>query len=85
MSTFSLAQLSTVAEACMGTDETPPLTDENLDVPLADLGYDSLAVLEIITRLQDAYDIRVTDEEADSLQTARAIVDHFSARLAAAR
>ncbi len=85
MSTFTLAQLSETAEACMGAGEATPLTEGNLDVPLSDLGYDSLAVLEIITRLQDTYGIRVSDAETDELQTARAIVDHFSARLASAR
>ncbi|TDD96449.1 acyl carrier protein [Actinomadura rubrisoli] len=51
------------------------LTDENLDTEFGDLGVDSVAVAEVLIVLSDTYQIAISDEQAESLTTPRALID----------
>ncbi|WP_028936624.1 phosphopantetheine-binding protein [Pseudonocardia spinosispora] len=85
MTQFTLADLSTTVEACVGAGGgTEPLTEANLDTALDDLGYDSLSIYEFVTTLQDNLHITITDDEIDSLRTPRSVVDLVNQRLAQA-
>lgn len=42
---------------------------------LSDLNADSLDAVEVILAIEDKYDIEVTDDEADSLNTVQDIVN----------
>jgi len=84
MEAFTLADLKEVARRSVGAKDTPELTEETLDTALLELGYDSLAVYELVTMLQDELGIRIADEEIEDLRTPRAVIELVSARLAAA-
>ncbi len=42
-----------------------------------DLGVDSLDVLELLTEVEKAYDLKIPDEEAEKLTTVRALVNYI--------
>ncbi|MFC0436773.1 acyl carrier protein [Kutzneria buriramensis] len=84
MTDFPLAELKRVVESCVGTDNAAEIEESTLDVELVELGLDSLAVYEVVTRLQDELGITVSDEEIDGLRTPRQVLEFVGGRLATA-
>lgn len=81
MEDFTLADLKEIAGRSLGAKDTPELTEETLDTGLVELGYDSLAVYELVTMLQDELGVRIADEEIEDLRTPRAVIELVSGRL----
>ncbi|MFE6780331.1 acyl carrier protein [Streptomyces sp. NPDC057702] len=80
MATFTLTELKRIVTACLD-DEQADALDGALDTTFADLGYDSLTVYEIATRVQDGFGVAVSDDDLDGLKTPRDLLDHVSSRL----
>jgi act minimal PKS acyl carrier protein len=79
MSTFSLDDLRRVLTAVAGEDEEMDLSGDIGGVAFEDLGYDSLALMEMAARISQEYGIHIRDDEATELKTPRdvlATVDH---------
>jgi acyl carrier protein len=53
----------------------------NPDVPLVDYGLDSVRSIDLVIEMENAFDIRISDEQAASLLTLRDAVDHVTASL----
>jgi act minimal PKS acyl carrier protein len=51
-------------------------------VPLADLGYDSLAMLELAGHVQRRYGVPIPDEAVERMTTPRSTVDYINAQFA---
>lgn len=78
--TFTVEQLkdimlSTAEEAGL------QLAEDFLDTPFPDLDFDSLAVLEIATRVQHDYDLAIPDEAVAELITPRHVLDYVTRQL----
>jgi acyl carrier protein len=78
MSTFTLDHLKTIVRECSGVADATALDGDILDQPLRELGYDSLAVLEIASRIQREYGLNIPDEAIDEMRTARSILDYVN-------
>ena len=50
---------------------------------LEDLGADSLDVVELVMAIEEAFEIEIADEEAETLRTLRDVERFVNARLAA--
>jgi act minimal PKS acyl carrier protein len=61
--------------------EVGDLTDK-LDVTFADLGLDSLAVVEVQLAVQRRYGVAMPDEEAYAVTTVREALEYVNGRLA---
>ncbi|KXK63824.1 hypothetical protein AWW66_01190 [Micromonospora rosaria] len=59
------------------------VTEESLDAPYEDLEFDSLAVLEIATHIQQKLGMSIPDEAVEEMRTPRATLDYVNRRLAA--
>ena len=46
-----------------------------------DLGIDSMAVIELLYRIEDVFDLQIPDEDLDKLGTVRQVIDYVDARL----
>jgi acyl carrier protein len=46
-----------------------------------DLNADSLDLVELIMELEDRFDLKITDEEAQTLTTVGAVVDFIASRI----
>ncbi|MFI9176338.1 acyl carrier protein [Streptomyces lincolnensis] len=55
-----------------------------LDTPFSDLGFDSLALLEMAVRIEQEYTVAVPEETVENLATPRAVLDFVNRRLAEA-
>lgn len=56
---------------------------EIIDSDLYELGYDSLALMEIAARIQQRFDVDIPDEEVTDLRTFRLILDRVNSSIEA--
>ncbi|SEK75603.1 acyl carrier protein [Streptacidiphilus jiangxiensis] len=84
MSAFTLDEFRRIVELTLGDAEADSLSESSLDTQFEDLGYDSLAVYEMVVRIQDDYPVTISDEELDGLKTPAALIAHVDGALAAA-
>lgn len=66
--------------AAAGELEDVDLDSGTIDTDLYELGYDSLALLEVAARLQQQYGVVVSDDEVNQLRTFRLILDRVNGR-----
>lgn len=50
---------------------------------LNDLGADSLDIVEMIMTMEEEFDMEISDEEAEKIQTVQEAIDYIVSRLAA--
>lgn len=82
MPVFSLHDLREIMRTCAGVDEAVDLDGDIAGVPFTELGYDSLAVMEIFARIQQKYGVVVPDEMQDTLGTPDAVIGYVSSAIA---
>lgn len=74
---LTLEDLKQVLRTC-GTDESVDLDGDILDVDMAELGYDSLAVLEIAARLQQRSGRGIPEEVTAESMTLRQLLGYIN-------
>lgn len=74
---LTIDEFKNIMRAVSGDDLVDPSGDV-ADTPLADLGYDSLAVLEITAIVQQRYEITVPDEGTERMTTPHAAVTYIN-------
>ncbi|OJF16157.1 acyl carrier protein [Couchioplanes caeruleus] len=85
MSKFDVAELREIMSASVGVEDDVYFDGDHLDVPFADLGYDSLAILELASQIQRRYGVQIPDEAVtEDMTSPRAAVDYVNSRLVAA-
>lgn len=82
MKQFTIDDLKQTVDACLGSETATLLDGKVIDERFDELGYDSLAVYEFVTRLQDELSIAISDDDVDTLKTPRAVIDFVNGRLA---
>jgi len=75
MSTLTLTELTGLLRSCAGSPEDVNLDGDILDRTFADLGYDSLALLEVFGQVKQRYGISLPDEAAQASGTPRQFLD----------
>ncbi|MFC9427868.1 acyl carrier protein [Streptomyces sp. NPDC056987] len=83
MSSITFDDLKTIMSRCIGELDGQEITEGDLGTSFSDLGYDSLAVLEIASQLQRAYGLKIPDEAIESMQSPQAVIDYVNTSLAA--
>jgi acyl carrier protein len=78
---FTHADLKRILVERIGLPETDVPDDG--DVLFADLGLDSLAVVEIQLAVQQAYGFTIPDEDAGSIRSTAEAIDYVNGRLTA--
>ncbi|MBY8886395.1 acyl carrier protein [Streptomyces sp. PTM05] len=79
---MTLSELTNLLRECAGEAEGVDLDGDVLDTALADLGYDSLAVLQTTGRIERDYDIRLSDDTVAEATTPRLLLDFINESLA---
>ncbi|HKN55623.1 MAG TPA: acyl carrier protein [Amycolatopsis sp.] len=74
---LTIEDLKQVLRQC-GVDESVDLDADILDVEMAELGYDSLAVLEILARLQQRSGTVIPEDAVADLVTPRLLLDYVN-------
>ncbi|MBT2383949.1 acyl carrier protein [Streptomyces sp. ISL-11] len=76
---MDLDTLRAILVACAGEDEAAGLAGDILDVPFADLGYNSLALMESAARIKREFGVDIADDVLSELETPRAVLDLVNA------
>ena len=81
MEKFTLEDLRETMRSSAGIDEDVDLNGDIADVEFTELGYDSLAVLELASQVQRRYGLRIPDEAVAEMPTPQKAVDFINRRL----
>lgn len=84
MNQFTLEDLRQILGTVAGPDEAANLHGDIADAELGDLGFDSLAMLELAGQVQRRYGVPIPDEAIGEMTTARRTVEYVNAQLARA-
>lgn len=80
MRQFTIEDLRKTIDECLGGEYTA-VTEEMLHDRFDELGFDSLAFYEIVTRIQDGLQISIPDEAVDRLHTPAEVLEYVNGRL----
>lgn len=83
MAAFTPEQLLEIMYACAGPGDHPELEGNVIDTPYEDLGFDSLSVLELATRIQQDLGVPFPDDAVAELTTPRSVIDYVNEKSAA--
>ena len=81
MAELTIDELKGFLLRAVGEDETIDLSGDILDAPLADLGFDSLAVIATTSALEQHFQLKLGDDDASGLDTPKDFLDVFNRRL----
>lgn len=76
---FTLEDLKRILLAGAGADENVDLDGNIIDTEFAELGYDSVALLETVRRIELEHDIVLDDSVLSQTRTPRALLDFVTA------
>ena len=74
MSRFTLTDLTRLLRECAGEDETVDLDADILDLTFEDLGYDSLALFNTVSRIERDYGVELGDEVVAEVRSPRELL-----------
>jgi act minimal PKS acyl carrier protein len=81
MASFTLHDLKNALRAAAGEDESVDLNSDILDTEFAELGYDSLAILETVSHVERGWGVQLPEEEVADKQTPRALIEFVNSML----
>ncbi|GGS91754.1 MULTISPECIES: acyl carrier protein [Streptomyces] len=84
MSSMTFDDLKQIMTTAVGEGEAEELVEGRLTVAFTEIGYDSLAVLEIASQIQRQYGLKIPDEAIEEMDSPQAVLDYVNARLAVA-
>ncbi|MEV0702939.1 acyl carrier protein [Saccharopolyspora sp. NPDC050389] len=76
---ITLDDLRRILAGCAGAAEDVDLDGNILDLTFADLGYDSLALMETAAVIGREFGVVIPDDELADLETPRAMLDRVGA------
>ncbi|MEU6731374.1 phosphopantetheine-binding protein [Nonomuraea wenchangensis] len=81
MSRITLAELTEIMRTSVGVEEDVDLDGDIGEITFADLGYDSLAVLELVSQVERRYGVSIPDEAVPEMPTPARAVAFINERL----
>jgi minimal PKS acyl carrier protein len=75
---LTIDEFKEIMQAVAGYDDSIDLSRDVTDASLNDLGYDSLALLEIAAVVQQRYKITVPDDSTERMTTPRVAVAYIN-------
>jgi minimal PKS acyl carrier protein len=75
---FTIDELRELMRSCAGVEEDIDLSSAIEDVEFEELGYDSLAVLEVASHVQRKYTVPMPDECVEYMKTPRLAVEYIN-------
>lgn len=71
---MTIDDLRRILTECAGEDESVDLHGDILDTPFADLGYDSLALMETVSRIKRDFAVEIAEDELAVVDTPRVLL-----------
>jgi act minimal PKS acyl carrier protein len=83
MRKFTVTDLARILRAAAGEDEALDLDAKILELSFADLGYDSLAVMETSSRVEQEFGVLLPEEEMSDIETPVQFISFVNEQLSA--
>ena len=83
MRSFTVTDLERIMLSCVGMGDDAGLGGSTVDIPYRELGYDSLAVLEIQVSIQQEFGVPLGDDALEHMQTPAGTVSYVNKLLGA--
>jgi act minimal PKS acyl carrier protein len=80
---FTADALRDIMRACAGPGEHPELVGDFIDASYEELGFDSLAILQLATRIQQDLGVPFPDAAVAEMVTPRNVLDYVNTQMAA--
>ncbi|MFA1538380.1 MULTISPECIES: acyl carrier protein [unclassified Actinomadura] len=84
MARFTVNDVRRILRDCAGEPDSISLDSEIGAVSFDEMGYDSLARLELAARIQQEFLVAIPDEQVEELRTPDDVVGYVTPRIAAA-
>ncbi|MFI6896649.1 acyl carrier protein [Streptomyces sp. NPDC050256] len=84
MAEMTLDELKGFLLRAVGEDDSVDLAGDILDQGLTDLGFDSLAVIDTTSKVEQHYGVKLPEEVASGVTTPRELLDAVNNALSAA-
>ncbi|MCX4527172.1 MULTISPECIES: acyl carrier protein [unclassified Streptomyces] len=78
---ITISDLQTIMRQCAGEDEDALSLEQAPDRPFEELGYDSLALLETLSRIERDYGVELCEDKVGGIDTAAELVDFVNSLL----
>ncbi|MEU5884566.1 acyl carrier protein [Spirillospora sp. NPDC047279] len=78
---LTVDELLEIMRECAGEDESVDLGGEIAGVDFDDLGYDSLALMETLSRVERIFGIKLPEEDLERIRTPEAFLTFVNERL----
>lgn len=82
MSEMTIKDLRDILVTVAGTGEEGEVSAATATIAFEDLGYDSLALMELAARIEQDYGVRLGDDVLADLPTPAAVLDRVNRELA---
>lgn len=82
MTTFGLEDLKRLLTSDSNTGDGSEITESSLTDEFTELGYDSLALLELVSKVERDFGIKLPDDALENMLTPKSTVYYISARIA---
>jgi act minimal PKS acyl carrier protein len=83
MQSMKLSDLTGLLRECAGVEDAADLEGDVLEKSFTDLGYDSLALLEVAARIENHYEVTLDEELVAEADTPARYLDLVNATLGA--
>lgn len=80
---LTLHKLRELIRTSVGFDEGIDFEGDIADIRYEDLGYDSLARIEVAAQVQLQFDVEISEDMAMALETPRETLDYVNTRIGA--
>jgi acyl carrier protein len=77
--TVTFDELRAILIEAAGAVDDVDLNNDLFDADLYDIGYDSLALMEMAARIKERFAVVISDEEVTELRTFRLLLDRVNA------
>ncbi|MER7457068.1 acyl carrier protein [Micromonospora sp. NPDC126480] len=78
MTKINLDDVRRLLRESAGVDESVDLDGDVGELEFQDLGYDSLAVLELTARIEQEYGVKVREDDVTELTTPARLIDYVN-------
>lgn len=75
---LTIENFKLILRSAAGVDDESLLGSDFLDVSFADLGFDSLAILEVTNEIERSLRMRLPDDEVDPATTPRSLFEQVN-------
>lgn len=75
---IELSKIQEIVAATLGVDQEKVIESAHL---VDDLGADSLARVELVMKLEEEFDITISDSDSEAITTVKAVHDYINSKI----